>query len=165
MKWPLLIAGVLGLTLLQTSVVPAFQLLGVGSNLLLVVMCCWVVVRGAEEGMALVPLAGLMLGLLSFQGLATSVAALLPIIVLAALRPHLGVRTTFGWALAVVVAATLAHFIIIALVLALGGNNINWLSAVLDVLLPSVLVNLIIAIPVYWLIWLPSPRPRGLVVS
>lgn len=165
MRWPLLIAGMLGLTLLQTSAVPAFELLGVGSNLLLVVLCCWVVVRGAPEGMVLVPLAGLMLGLLSFQGLATSVAAFLPIIVLAALRSQLGVRSTFGWALAVVVAATLAHFIIIALVLALGGSNIDWAAAVLDVLLPTVLVNFVVAIPVYWLIWWPTSRPQPLVVA
>ncbi len=165
MKWPLLIAGTLGLTLLQTSAVPAFQVLGIGSNLLLVVLCCWVIVRGTEEGMGLVPLAGLLVGLLSFQELATSVAAFLPIIVIAALRPHFRVRSTFGWALAVVVAATLAHFSIIALALELEESNIQWISAILDVLLPTVLVNFIVAIPLYWLIWWSMPRPRSLAVT
>ena len=162
MKWPFLIAGTLGLTLLQTAAVPAFQVLGVGSNLLLVVLCCWVIVRETEEGMVLVPLAGLLVGLLSLQELATSVAAFLPIIAIAALRPHLRVHSTFGWALVVVVAATLAHFIIIALALELDGSNINWTSAILDVLLPTVLVNFVVTIPVYWLIWWSLPRPRPL---
>ncbi len=162
MKWPFLIAGTLGLTLLQTSAVPAFQVLGVGSNLLLVVLCCWVIVRGTEEGMILVPLAGLLVGLLSLQELATSVAAFLPIIVIAALRPHFSVHSTFGWTLAVVVAATLAHFIITALALELDGSSINWIREILDVLLPRVLVNFVLAIPLYWLIRWSLPRPRPL---
>ena len=56
MKWPPLIAGTLGVTLLQTSAVPAFELLGVAPNLLLVTLCCWAVVRDREESLLLVPL-------------------------------------------------------------------------------------------------------------
>ncbi len=160
MRWIVYAIGLLALTLLQTSAVPAFQLLGVGTNLILIVLCCWVVVRGQDEGFGLVPLAGIWMGLLSFQGLATSVAAFLPVIMLATLRRPLGVQSEFGWALALVVAATVAHFVVIALVLEIGGSAIDWFAVTTDVLLPTVLVNLVVAVPVYLLIRLPTPRAK-----
>ena len=77
MRWVAPILGLLALVLLQTSSIPAFELFGVAPNVLLVMLCCWAVVRDQEEAMLLVPLAGIFIGLLSFQGTAVSVAALL----------------------------------------------------------------------------------------
>ena len=64
MKWALLVVGLLLLVLLQTSAVPAFEILGVAPNVLLVVLCCWAVVRVDSESMgrslaSVITLAGL----------------------------------------------------------------------------------------------------------
>lgn len=159
MKWIALILGLLGLVLIQTSAAPAFAMLGVAPNLLLVVLCCWAVVRAPGEAMILVPLAGLLIGLLSFQGTAESVAAFAPIVVLAALRERLAVRREYLWALALVIAATPLHFMALAAAIEVEGSRIDWLAAMADVMLPSVLVNTVVALVIYWLVRLPTPRP------
>ena len=163
-RWGLLTLGVLGLALLQTSAVPAFDLLGVGANLLLVVMCCWVVVHGTRDGMVLAPLAGVWMGLLSIEGIAVSVAAYLPVVALASLHRPLGIGPGLTWAAPLVVAATILHFFVIAVSFAVEGSSINWLEAITEILLPSVLVNFVVALPVYWLIRLPAGRPQPRVV-
>ncbi len=159
MKWIVLILGLVGLALLQTSAVPAFELFGVAPNLLLVVLCCWAVVRGPTEVMILIPLAGVWIGLLSFQGMAESVAALLPIVLIAALRNALQPRGEYFWALAVVIVATVLHFAAIAVAIEVEGSTIDWLAAITDVLIPSVVINVVVALLVYWLIRLPTPKP------
>lgn len=170
MKWPALILGLLGLVLLQTSAVPAFEMFGVAPNVLLVMLVCWAVVRTDREAMVLVPLAGLFIGLLSFQGAAASIGAFAPIVVLAALRgPIAGgvrmtIRTEYVWTLAVVIGATLLHFIALAVAIEVEGSRIDWPAAVTDRMLPAILVNVLAALVVYWLVRLPTPRPQPRVV-
>ena len=159
MKWVLLIAGLVGLILLQVSAIPAFSLFGVAPNLLLVVLACWAVVRGQAEAMVLVPMAGIGIGLLTFQGMGESVAAFVPIVVIAALRTGLPARAEYVWAVAVVIVATVVHFTTIAVSIEAEGSSIDWLAAVTDVLVPSIITNVVIALLVYWLIRLPTPKP------
>ena len=158
MKWTALILATLGLVLLQTSAAPAFELFGVAPNLLLVALCAWTVVRGNQEALVLIPVAGLGIGLLSFQGIPESIAAFVPIGLVAALRPFLQPRIEFFWALAVTAAATILHFLAIALAVQIQGSSIDWFAAATDILVPSVLVNLLLGAAVYWLVRLPVDR-------
>ena len=170
MRWGILILGLLGLVLLQTSAVPAFEMLGVAPNILLVVLCCWAVVRTPTEAMVLIPMAGIAIGLLSFQGTAESVAAFAPIVLIAALRGPIGggmrmnLRTEYVWALAVIIVATLLHFIALAAAIEVAGSRIDWIGAVTDRMLPSVLINLSVGAVIYWLVRLPTQRPQPRVV-
>ena len=170
MKWFALVLGLLGLVLLQTSSIPAFELFGVAPNVLLVMLCCWAVVRDEEEAMLLVPLAGIFIGLLSFQGTAVSVAAFAPIVALAALRSvvsrgvRMELRAEYVWVLALVAAATLLHFITFAIAVEVEGSRIDWIAAVTDRILPAVLVNLGIALALYWVVRLPTRRPQPRVI-
>lgn len=165
MKWLTLGVGMVGLVLLQTSAVPAFELLGVAPNVVLVVLVCWVVVRGQSEAMVLVPLAGITIGLLSFQGMGESVAAFMPIVLLATLRRAMEPRSEYVWTLAIVIVATALHFVALAVAIEVEGSSIDWLAAATDVLVPSVLVNLLLALLVYWLVRLPTPRPMPHVIQ
>ncbi len=170
MRWVALVLGLLGLVLLQTSSIPAFELFGVAPNVLLVMLCCWAVVRDQEEAMLLVPLAGIFIGLLSFQGTAVSVAAFAPIVVLATLRSvfsrgvQMGLRTEYVWVLGLVVTATLLHFITFAVAVEVEGSRIDWGAAVTDRMLPAVLVNVGIALALYWVVRLPTRRPQPRVI-
>ena len=158
MKWPPLILGTLGLTLLQTSAIPAFELLGVAPNLLLVTLCCWAVVRDPREALVMAPLAGIWLGLLSHQGMAESVAAYVPVIVVAGLRDQMRPPSEYAWALAVIIVATLLHFCAVAAALQVDGASLDWVVATTDVAVPSVLANLFVGAIVYWLVRLPTAR-------
>ena len=158
MKWPPLILGALGLTLLQTSAVPAFELLGVAPNVLLVALCCWAVVRDPREALVLTPVAGISLGLLSHQGMAESVAAYVPVILVAALRDQLHPPSEYAWGLAVIIVATLLHFFAVAVALQVDGASLDWVVALTDVAVPSVLANLFVGAIVYWMVRLPTAR-------
>ena len=115
----MLLAGLLGLILLQVSAIPAFSLFGVAPNLLLVVLACWAVVHGQSEAM------GIGIGLLTFQGMGESVAAFVPIVAIAALRTGLPARAEYAWALAVVIVATVLHFATIAVSIEAEGRSSN----------------------------------------
>lgn len=158
MRWPPLILGTLGLTLLQTSAIPAFELLGVAPNLLLVTLCCWAVVRDRREALVMVPLAGIWFGLLSNQGMAESVAALVPLVVVASLRVRIRPPSEYAWALAVIIVATLLHFLAVVVTLQLEGASIDWVAAITDVAVPSVMTNLFLGAIVYWLVRLPTEQ-------
>ena len=62
-------------------------------------------------------------------------------------------------ALALVAAATILHFLALAVAVQLETTGINWLEALRDVLLPTVLLNVILGVVIYWLIRLSSRRP------
>jgi rod shape-determining protein MreD len=170
MKWAILVGGLLVLVLLQTSAVPAFEILGVAPNILLVMLCCWAVIRGDSETMVLVPVAGLLIGLLSFQGTAESIGAFAPIVVLAAFKGlitsgvQMTIRTEYSWTLAIVIVATLLHFTALAVAIEVAGSRIDWLGAVTDRMLPSVIVNVLIGLIAYWLVRLPTPRAQPRVI-
>ncbi len=170
MKWGFLVLGLLLLVLLQTSAVPAFEILGVAPNILLVMLCCWAVVRVEAESLVLVPLAGLLIGLLSFQGTAESIAAFAPIVLLAALKgvvssgARMALRTEYFWTLAIVIVATLLHFTALAVAVVVAGSRIAWVSALTDRMVPSVVVNVLIGLIVYWLVRLPTSRPQPRVI-
>lgn len=120
--------------------------------------------------MLLVPLAGIFIGLLSFQGTAVSVAAFAPIVMLATLRNvfsrgvRMDLRTEYIWALGLVVAATLLHFITFAVAVEVEGSRIDWVAALTDRMLPAMLVNLGIALALYWVVRLPTRRPQPRVI-
>ena len=86
-RWTLLLGLLFVLVVFQTAASPSFPIFGVGPHVVLIVLCCWAMVRPPTETLVMIPLAGVGLGLLAFQGMAESVAALAPI-GLAALSWH-----------------------------------------------------------------------------
>ena len=142
------------LVIAQTSFAPAFPLFGVGPNLLLAVLCCWAIERGPGEAAVAAAVSGILMGLLAFQGMAESVAALAPVAFAALwwsqVRPNDG--ATAGWpaSLALVAVASMLHFVALAVAVELETTGVNWLEAVRDVMLPSVAANSLIAVFAYW---------------
>jgi rod shape-determining protein MreD len=146
---------------LAASVMPHVRVLGVAPDLVLIVAACWAMVRGQGEAMVVVPVAGLLRDLTTSDPVGTSVLALSPIVFLAVVRDLRPLESDFLPALAVVAAASLAYAITSMVVLAAVGDDIPWRTALLQVALPSMLVNPLFAVIVYppmrWL----SPRPKA----
>ena len=149
MRWPILVALVVLLVLFQTSIAPVFEVFGVGPNLLLVVLCCIALLRDPEEIVVVAPLAGVGMGLLAFQGLASSVAALAPIAFAAMLWS--GQHSLPRWlaVLLLIAFASVAHFGVLAVAVEIETTGVNWVEAVRDVMLPSIVTNVVLGIPVY----------------
>lgn len=177
LRWPLLLGALFVLVVFQTSAGPSFVIFGVGPQVVLTVLCCWAMVRPPIETLVLLPLAGIGMGLLAFQGMAESVAALAPV-GLAALSWHDWKRSRsytplpFEWAATIVLVgvATILHFTAHAIAVELTTTGVNWLAALRTVLLGGLLGNLLLGAVVYWLVRIPtsgeaststSPRTAG----
>lgn len=155
------------LVIVQTSTAPAFPLFGVGPNLLLAALCCWAIERGPLETALAAAVSGILMGLLSFQGMAESVAALAPI-ALAAIwwseaRPRHGAAAGWPAAAALAAVASALHFTAHAVAVELETTGVNWIEAVRDVMLPGAAADALIALALYWpLRWsLRIARPLG----
>jgi hypothetical protein len=163
LRWLLLLGGLFVLVVFQTSAGPSFVIFGVGPQVVLTVLCCWAIVRPPVETLVLLPLAGIGMGLLAFQGMAESVAALAPI-GLAALTWHAWKESRsytpvpLEWAATIVLigAATILHFTAHAIAVELTTTGVNWLAALRTVLLGGLLGNLVLGAIVYWLVRIPT---------
>ena len=165
LRWTLLLAGLFALVVFQTSASPSFPIFGVGPQAVLIVLCCWALVRPPIETLVMIPLAGIGLGLLAFQGMPESVAALAPI-GLAALtwdhwrREHGPIPLAMEWAAAIVLigAASVLHFVAHAVAVELTTTGVNWLAALRTVLVGGVAGNMVVGAVVYWFVRIPSAR-------
>ncbi len=163
LRWPLLLAGLFALVIFQTSASPSFPIFGVGPQVVLVALCCWAIVRPPVETLVMIPLAGIGLGLLAFQGMPESVAALAPIGVAALTwrswkesRPFTPLALEWSVTMLLVGAASVLHFTAHAVAVELSTSGVNWLAALRTVMLGGVLGNIILGAVVYWLIRIPS---------
>ena len=160
MKYLFAFAGSFFAVVLATSVIPYVKVLGVAPDLVLIFAACWAMIRGQREAMVVVPVAGLLRDLTTSDPVGTSVLALSPIVLLAVVRELRPLESDFLPALAVVATASLAYAVISMTVLTAAGEDVPWGTALLQVALPSMLVNSLFAVIVYppmrWL----SPRPK-----
>lgn len=151
------------LALAQTSSLPLFSLFGAHPNLVLVVLVGWAVVRGPDEALVLLAVAGLSLGLLNSQPLGLHLLALAPLVPLAAVRELRLIESELLPALGLAFLATLAYEGVFLVVFRLTGQDLDWWGSVSRVAIPAAIANALLMIPVYWLVWLASAdrRRRG----
>ena len=166
MKYLFAFAGSFFAVVLAASVMPYVKVLGVAPDLVLIFAACWAMIRGQREAMVVVPVAGLLRDLTTSDPVGTSVLGYLffvilgIIVLLAVVRELRPLESDFLPALAVVATASLAYAVISMTVLTAAGEDVPWGTALLQVALPSMLVNSLFAVIVYppmrWL----SPRPK-----
>ena len=135
--------------ILNVSVMPYVEILGVTPDLVLIFAASWTVVRGDEEGAIVVPVAGFMRDLATSDPLGTSALALAPIVLLAAAVRLRAMDTEFVPAVLVVASGSLAYGIISLSVLAAIGQTVALGDSVLRVVLPACLVNAVFTPLVY----------------
>ena len=148
------------LALFEVAFLPYFRVLGLQPNLTLVVLIAWLMVRGEEEALYLIPLAALFLGLMQGGPVGLAFIALAPTVVLYELRGvHLG-EGQLLIAVAFTVVATVVYQGVYLLAFLAGGQAGDILGAVLRVVLPVALLNVAVFMPVYWLMHLFSGDTR-----
>jgi len=150
------------LAMLGVSAMPYVRVLGITPDFVLIFAASWAVVRGQDEALVVVPIAGLAHDLTTSDPLGTSVLAMTPIVLLAAAVQLRSVDSQFLPAVVVVAVASLLYSIISMFVLAAIGQDVSWMQALLRVVLPFAIVNAlftpIVYLPVHWLS--PSAQPR-----
>ena len=163
LRWIILLSGLFVLVVFQTSASSSFPVFGVGPQLVLVVLCCWAMVRPPIETLVMIPLAGIGLGLLAYQGMPESVAALAPV-GLAALTWNLWKEShgppllPLEWAMTIVLlaVASILHFTAHAISVQLSTTGVNWIAALRTVMLGGAIGNVIIGAVLYWFVRIPT---------
>jgi rod shape-determining protein MreD len=155
-------AVALFLALLQASSIEQFRMLSVTPNLLLVLLVSWLVVRGLDDVLPMIAVAGITIGFVGLQTPGLVLLALLPIAGLGILREMHVIHSDILMVLAFVLAATIAYeFIMVASVMLTGGGY-DVLAALQSAVLPAAIVNVAIAPPVYVLMrFAKSPARRN----
>jgi hypothetical protein len=148
------------LALLQASSVEEFRVFGVTPNLLLVLLVSWLVVRGLDDVLPMIAVAGVTIGFVGLQTPGLVLLALLPIAGLGILRELHVIHSDILLVLAFVLAATVAYELIIVASLVLSGGGFDLLAALRSAVVPAAIVNLALAPPVYVVMRLAKPSDR-----
>jgi len=147
------------LAMFQASSVEQFRVLGVIPNLMLVLLVCWLVVRGLEDVLPMVAVTGITLG---FIGLQTPgfvlLALLLAIIPAGVLRELHIVSSELVLTLVLVGLASLIYETALVLGVMATGGVFDARGGAGDVVLPAAAVNLLLTPPVYIVMRLAKPR-------
>ena len=149
------------LALVQVSSVQQFVLFGVAPNLVLVMLVCWLVVRGLDDVLPMVAVAGLTLGLIDLQtpGL-VMLALVVAIAATGAIRELHVVHSEWILMLVLVAIASVIYEGILLLHVLATGGVFDPLAGLLNAVLPAAVVNLIIAPPVYLLMRQARPAAQ-----
>jgi len=150
------------LAIVQASSVSQFRIFGATPNLLLVMLVAWLVVRGLEDVLPMIGVAGVTLGLVGLQTPGVALLALLPVALLGVAREAHVLHSQLLLALALVAAASFAYHAVLLLAVFAGGGVFAPLVALRAVVLPAAVVNVVLAIPVYGLMrFVATPARRG----
>ena len=146
------------LALFQAASVDQFTVLGVAPNLMLVLIISWLVVRGLDDVLPMIAVAGLTLSFVGLQSPGIVLLALLPVVGLGLVRELHVVHSDTVLVLALVAASTAAYeCVLLASVMATGGV-LDVRTALAGTVLPSVFVNLAITLPVHLVMRLAKPH-------
>lgn len=148
------------LALLQASSVEQFKVLGVTPNLLLVLLVSWLVVRGLDDVLPMIAVAGVTLGFIGLQTPGLVLLALLPIAGLGVLREMHVIHSDIVLVLAFVLAASVAYESIIVASLVVTGGGYDIMTALRSAVIPAAIVNVAITLPVYVVMRLAKPSDR-----
>jgi rod shape-determining protein MreD len=141
----LLVAAVI-----QTALDPLTGALGVTPDLVLIVVVCWALLMGSEEGMLLGALGGLLLDLMSGAPLGTHTLALALIGYLAGVVTFSPIRSRVIMPALVMAGSTVLYDAIVGVILRLTGWPLPDLRTMSMVMVPSLISNALVAPLIYW---------------
>jgi rod shape-determining protein MreD len=141
--------------LFQSVVLARLDLLGGQPDLVLLVVLVWAVVRGTEEGVVWGFIGGLVIDLLSGGPFGITTLALLVVAWMAGQPWGRGIGSITMRLLLLAFIGVLVYHLVLLFVLAWTGYAVNWAHSILEVTIPSALLNAALAPFVRWpLNWL-----------
>jgi len=137
------------LAALQTSMVPRLAVGGARTQLVLVWVVCWAVVRGRGEAMSWAIFGGLLLDLLSQMPPGVHLLALTVVAFVADLGHTVMQGSPALFSGAAVFAASLLYGIVLVLVLAATGHPLPLADTIVLSVFPGAVYNLVVLVPVF----------------
>jgi rod shape-determining protein MreD len=146
--------------LLEVSVLPMFRVYGLQPNLMLVMLVAWLIARGSNEAFILAPIGGVLLGFVDGAPAGTALIGLAPLAFLQDLRGsqlrESGLIDAVGFTIVMSLFYNFVHLGVYTLM----GEAGEWGTATLRIILPTVFLNVVILLPLYWLLSLADTEPR-----
>lgn len=137
---------------LQASILPQISLAGGGPDLVFLLVLSWAIDSDLRQGVSWAFVGGLMLDLLSSLPVGTHSIPLLVIVValsgIGGQIYRLGLLLLIGMA----VGGTLFQQLTLMTITALLGHRVQWIEDLTSIVLPTVFYNLVLIVPVYWLV-------------
>jgi hypothetical protein len=148
------------LALVQASSVEQFRIVGVTPNLMLVLLVSWLVVRGLDDVLPMIAVAGVTLGLIGLQPPGLVLLALLPIAGFGVVRELHIVHSDVMLVVALVATATLAYETIILFGTLVTGGGFDVVAGFRSAVLPATIVNVALTPFVYAVMRFAKPTER-----
>ena len=149
------------LALVQASSIEQFKIVGATPNLLLVMLATWLVVRGLDDVLPMIAVAGVTTGLIGLQTPGLVLLALLPIAGFGVLREMHVIHNDLVLAIGLVFAASVAYEVVILLSVMATGGALDPLAALRSAVLPVAIVNVAMTPFVFAVMRLARPSSRG----
>jgi rod shape-determining protein MreD len=134
---------------IQGTLLSRVRILGISPNLLLVVVVCWSLAHGVADGLIWAFIGGLGVDLIAGLPLGTSSLALMPTCFLAGIGRNSVFTHSVFWPMLLVALATPLHGWIVLLILQFLGMPVDWVNTTARVILPELVLNVLLTIPVY----------------
>lgn len=135
----------------QATILPAFNVYGIGPNLCLVLLLVWSGLRGVPEGLIWAFPLGLLFDFLSLAPLGSHGLALAPVAMIGGLARQRVFHSGILVMMLLVITATLAHQLVATFVAAAGGQGYG-LAAAARLGFLTALLNMVAVPPVYLVI-------------
>jgi rod shape-determining protein MreD len=140
----LVVPLLLGIGLLQATVVPHLSLWGVSPDLLLLVVASWGILRGAQQGALWGFIAGLIVDLFSGAPFGAATLSLMAAGFLAGLVSAGVSGNQVILPLVIALVATPVYDLLFLLVVQLSGRTVLWLDTLLRLILPAAALNMLL---------------------
>jgi cell shape-determining protein MreD len=147
------------LALLQASSIDQFRIIGVAPNLLLVLLVAWLVVRGLDDVLPMIAVAGITMGLIGLQMPGLVLLALLPVVGFGLVRELHIIHSEPLLVLALVFASSIAYEMVLLISVMATGGVLDLTTAITRSVLPAAIVNVALTPVVYVVMRLARPGP------
>lgn len=155
MSRPVFAALLIVAALLQTALLPRWQILAVTPGLVVVLILGWSAYRGVPETLAWVLAAGLLLDILGLDTLGANAMALLPVALLGGLARGRFFHSALVFPMVLAMAATFAYVAVLLGLRGLLGEGSGAAQALGAMTLLQALMNAVLVPPVFgFLGWL-----------
>jgi len=143
------------MALTQTTLSPRLAILGVQPNLMLLVVLCWSLLRGAKEGMLWAFGGGVLLDMLSAAPFGTWTLSLVLVSFFSGLGEVAIFRASLSPPLVVGFFGSLLHDVAFLTILQLMGRGVDWPTSLWRLVFPAAALNMALMPVVYLLLrWL-----------
>lgn len=140
----LVVPLLIGITLLQATIVPRLSLWGVSPDLSLLVVVSWGILRGARQGALWGFIAGLVLDFFSGAPFGAATLSLMATGFLAGVLSGSISGSQAILPLVIALVATPVYDLLFLLIVQLSGRTVLWLDTLVHLVLPAAGLNLVL---------------------